>query len=74
MIEQAMPVRSGGKVCVSEFGDIKVHTYIRPGDGILTNAQIVEGPTKPIVFDGQFFTALRGRGSYVHREPRQTCR
>jgi len=55
MIEQAMPVRSGGKVRVSEYGDVKVHTYISPSDGLLTNTQIVEGPTKLIVFDGQFF-------------------
>jgi hypothetical protein len=55
MTEQAMPVRSGGKVCVSEYGNVKIHTYISPGDGLLTNTQIVEGPTKLIVFDGQFF-------------------
>src|SRR5262245_618215 len=53
--DQAMPVGSGGKVCVSDHGDVKVHTYISPEDGLLTNTQIVEGPTKLIVFDGQFF-------------------
>jgi glyoxylase-like metal-dependent hydrolase (beta-lactamase superfamily II) len=50
-----MQVGSRGKICVSDHGDVKVHTYISPPDGLLTNTQIVEGPTKLIVFDGQFF-------------------
>jgi glyoxylase-like metal-dependent hydrolase (beta-lactamase superfamily II) len=50
-----MQVGSRGKICVSDHGDVKVHTYISPPDGLLTNMQIVEGPTKLIVFDGQFF-------------------
>jgi glyoxylase-like metal-dependent hydrolase (beta-lactamase superfamily II) len=52
---QGTQVGSRGKICVSDHGDVKVHTYISPQDGLLTNTQIVEGPTKLIVFDGQFF-------------------
>ena len=55
MSKQVMLGGSGGKVYVSQHGDIKVHTYMSPEDGLLTNTQIVEGPTKLIVFDGQFF-------------------
>ena len=38
-----------------EHGNVKVHTYISPEDGLLTNTPIVEGPAKLIIFDGQFF-------------------
>jgi glyoxylase-like metal-dependent hydrolase (beta-lactamase superfamily II) len=44
-----------GTVLVAELGDIKIHTYISPEDGLLTNTQIVEGPRKLVIFDGQFF-------------------
>jgi glyoxylase-like metal-dependent hydrolase (beta-lactamase superfamily II) len=44
-----------GTVRVLEHGDVRVHTYISPEDGLLTNTPIVEGPTRLIVFDGQFF-------------------
>src|SRR5262245_63444789 len=55
MKRHAMLACYKGTVLVAELGDIKVHTYISPEDGLLTNTQIIEGPTKLIVFDGQFF-------------------
>lgn len=51
----AMPVTFEGTTLVSEHGDIKVHTYMSPEDGLLTNTQIIEGPSKLVVFDGQLF-------------------
>jgi glyoxylase-like metal-dependent hydrolase (beta-lactamase superfamily II) len=44
-----------GTVRVFEHGDVRIHTYISPEDGLLTNTPIVEGPNKLIIFDGQFF-------------------
>ena len=38
-----------------EYGSVKVHLYTSPEDGLLVNTPIVEGPTKLIIFDGQFF-------------------
>jgi glyoxylase-like metal-dependent hydrolase (beta-lactamase superfamily II) len=44
-----------GTVRVLTHGDVRLHTYISPEDGLLTNTPIVEGPNKLIIFDGQFF-------------------
>src|SRR5262245_49703355 len=44
-----------GTVRVIEHGSVKVHLYTSPEDGLLVNTPIVEGPTKLIIFDGQFF-------------------
>ena len=43
-----------GTVRVIEYGSVKVHLYTSPEDGLLVNTLIVEGPTKLIIFDGQF--------------------
>ena len=37
------------------FGEVTLHTYIAPEDGLLVNTQIVEGPTRLIIFDAQYF-------------------
>jgi hypothetical protein len=42
-----------GTVRVWEQGNVKIHTYISPEDGLLTNTQIVEGSSSLIIFDGQ---------------------
>src|SRR5262245_66389781 len=55
MKRHAMLACHKGTVLVAELGDIKIHTYISPEDGLLTNTQIVEGPRKLVIFDGQFF-------------------
>ncbi len=44
-----------GTARIFEHGDVKVHTYISPEDGLLTNTPIVEGPNRLVIFDGQFF-------------------
>jgi glyoxylase-like metal-dependent hydrolase (beta-lactamase superfamily II) len=44
-----------GTVRVHTWGDVKTHTYISPEDGLLANTQIVEGLTKLIIFDAQYF-------------------
>jgi glyoxylase-like metal-dependent hydrolase (beta-lactamase superfamily II) len=55
MQDHSMTASLEGKVLVSEHGDVRVHTYISPEDGLLTNTQIVEGPNRLVIFDGQFF-------------------
>jgi glyoxylase-like metal-dependent hydrolase (beta-lactamase superfamily II) len=42
-----------GTVIVTERGGVRIHTYVAPADGWLVNTQIVEGPTKLIIFDAQ---------------------
>ena len=42
-----------GTVIVTDRSGVRVHTYIAPADGWLVNTQIVEGPTKLIIFDAQ---------------------
>lgn len=52
------PIRRAGKlgtVRVHTWGDTRIHTYISPADGLLANTQIVERPTKLIIFDAQYF-------------------
>jgi glyoxylase-like metal-dependent hydrolase (beta-lactamase superfamily II) len=49
-----------GTVHVRKHGGVTLHTYISPEDDLLTNTQIVEGPRKLIVFDGQFFLPYAG--------------
>ena len=49
-----------GTVHVRKHGGVTFHTYISPEDGLLINTQIVEGPRKLIVFDGQFFLPYAG--------------
>jgi len=44
-----------GTVRMCAWGDVVIHTYISPEDGLLANTQIVEGPNNLIIFDGQFF-------------------
>ena len=44
-----------GSVRVCRYGEVALHTYIAPEDGLLVNTQIVEGPTRLIIFDAQYF-------------------
>ena len=55
MQEQIAMVGMQGTVRVRVHGDVRLHTYISPEDGLLTNTPIVEGPNKLIIFDGQVF-------------------
>lgn len=42
-----------GTVVVTQRGPVRIHSYVSPAESFLVNTQIVEGPTKLIVFDGQ---------------------
>jgi hypothetical protein len=42
-----------GAILVSQFGPVKIHSYLSPADGFQVNTQMIEGPTAVVVFDGQ---------------------
>src|SRR5580693_763716 len=48
----AAPGRMGA-VLVSQFGPVKIHSYLSPADGFHVNTQMIEGPTAVVIFDGQ---------------------
>src|SRR5882762_11336965 len=43
-----------GAILVSQFGPVKIHSYLSPADGLQVNAQMIEGPNAVVIFDGQF--------------------
>src|ERR1700738_2895559 len=42
-----------GAILVSQFGSVKIHSYLSPLDGFQVNTQMIEGPTAVVIFDGQ---------------------
>ena len=42
-----------GATFVSQFGPVKIHSYLSPLDGFHVNTQMIEGPTAVVIFDGQ---------------------
>ena len=42
-----------GAILVSQFGSVKIHSYLSPVEGLHVNTQIVEGPNAVVIFDGQ---------------------
>jgi Metallo-beta-lactamase superfamily len=50
--KDAAPGRMGA-ILVSQFGPVKLHSYLSPADGFQVNTQMIEGPTAVVVFDGQ---------------------
>jgi hypothetical protein len=46
-----------GAILVSQFGPIKIHSYLSPADGFHVNTQMIEGPTAVVIFDGQLLLA-----------------
>jgi len=42
-----------GAILVSQFGPVKIHSYLSPLDGFYVNTQMIEGPTAVVIFDGQ---------------------
>ena len=42
-----------GAILVSQFGPIKIHSYLSPTDGLQVNTQMIEGPSAVVIFDGQ---------------------
>ena len=37
----------------SQFGPVKIHSYLSPADGLQVNTQMIEGPNAVVIFDGQ---------------------
>jgi glyoxylase-like metal-dependent hydrolase (beta-lactamase superfamily II) len=50
--DRATPGRTGA-ILVSQFGPVKIHSYLSPADGLHVNTQMIEGPTAVVIFDGQ---------------------
>src|SRR5258707_1071335 len=42
-----------GAILVSQFGPVKIHSYLSPLDGFHVNTQMIEGATAVVIFDGQ---------------------
>ncbi len=57
-----------GSVRVMEHDNVRIHLYTAPEDGLLVNTPIVEGPTRLVIFDGQFFVPhAREAAAYAER-------
>jgi glyoxylase-like metal-dependent hydrolase (beta-lactamase superfamily II) len=50
--DAAAPGRMGA-ILVSQFGPVKIHSYLSPVNGLQVNTQMIEGPTAVVIFDGQ---------------------
>src|ERR1700731_2759872 len=50
--DAAAPGRMGA-ILVSQFGPVKIHSYLSPANGFQVNTQMIEGPTAVVIFDGQ---------------------
>jgi metal-dependent hydrolase (beta-lactamase superfamily II) len=50
--DAAAPGRLGA-ILVSQFGPVKIHSYLSPADGLKVNTQMIEGPNAVVIFDGQ---------------------
>src|SRR6202790_307628 len=42
-----------GAILVSQFGSVKIHSYLSPADGLRVNTQMIEGPNAVVIFDAQ---------------------
>ena len=49
-----------GAILVSQFGQVKIHSYLSPADGFHVNTQMIEGPTAVVIFDGQLLLPYAG--------------
>src|ERR1700738_839896 len=55
-----------GAILVSEFGAVKIHSYLSPADGLQVNTQMIEGPNAVVIFDGQLLLTYADEvASYV---------
>jgi glyoxylase-like metal-dependent hydrolase (beta-lactamase superfamily II) len=50
--DAAAPGRMGA-ILVSQFGPVKIHSYLSPANGFQVNTQMIEGSTAVVIFDGQ---------------------
>jgi glyoxylase-like metal-dependent hydrolase (beta-lactamase superfamily II) len=51
--KQAAEPGRRGAIRVSQFGPVKIHSYLSPADGLQVNTQMIEGPNAVVIFDGQ---------------------
>jgi glyoxylase-like metal-dependent hydrolase (beta-lactamase superfamily II) len=55
-----------GAILVSQFGPVKIHSYLSPADGLQVNTQMIEGPNAIVIFDGQLLLPYAAEAaSYV---------
>jgi glyoxylase-like metal-dependent hydrolase (beta-lactamase superfamily II) len=55
-----------GAILVSQFGPVKIHSYLSPADGLQANTQMIEGPNAVVIFDSQLLLPYAGEvASYV---------
>src|ERR1700738_372979 len=52
-IKDAAAADRMGAILVSQFGPVKIHSYLSPLDGFHVNTQMIDGPTAVVIFDGQ---------------------
>jgi Metallo-beta-lactamase superfamily len=63
--DAAAPSRLGA-ILVSQFGPVKIHSYLSPADGLQVNTQMIEGPNAVVIFDGQLLLTYADEvASYV---------
>jgi len=63
--DAAAPGRMG-TILVSQFGPVKIHSYLSPAEGLQVNTQMIEGPNAVVIFDGQLLLPYAGEvASYV---------
>jgi glyoxylase-like metal-dependent hydrolase (beta-lactamase superfamily II) len=63
--DAAAPGRMGA-ILVSEFGPVKIHSYLSPADGLQVNTQMIEGPNAVVIFDAQLLLPYAAEvASYV---------
>ena len=63
--DAAAPGRMGA-ILVSQFGSVKIHSYLSPADGLLVNTQMIEGRNAVVIFDGQLLLPYAAEvASYV---------
>src|SRR5882672_7667062 len=64
--KQAAGPGRAGSILVSQFGPVKIHSYLSPADGLQVNTQMIEGPNAVVIFDGQLLLPYAGEvASYV---------
>ena len=55
-----------GAILISQFGPVKIHSYLSPADGLQANTQMIEGPNAVVIFDSQLLLPYAGEvASYV---------
>src|SRR5260370_183540 len=63
--DAAAPGRMGA-ILVSQFGPVKIHSYLSPADGLQVNTQMIEWPTAVVICDGQLLLTYADEvASYV---------